>query len=36
MDMQVSECNGADAGTKPVTGELTFSWLFEKVQGYAA
>jgi len=36
MDMQASECNGADAGTKPVTGELTFSWLFEKVQGYAA
>jgi len=36
MDMQVSECNGADAGTKPVTGELTFSWLFEQVQGYAA
>lgn len=38
MDMQVSDCNGADAdaGAKPVTGELTFSWLFEQVQGYAA
>lgn len=36
MDMQVNECNGADVGTKPATGELTFSWLFEKVQDYAA